>query len=76
MAFLENLFGDKHTKAIKPFWPIVEKINALEAGIKALSDADLRAKTAEFKKKIRSNKNSAVERRYCNGCYWNAIVES
>ena len=52
MAFLEKMFGDKHTKAIKPFLPIVEQINALEEGIKTLSDADLKAKTAEFKKRL------------------------
>ncbi|MFA7252235.1 MAG: preprotein translocase subunit SecA [Candidatus Paceibacterota bacterium] len=52
MAFLESLFGDKYQKAIKPFWPIVEKINALEEGIKALSDVDLKAKTVEFKKRL------------------------
>jgi len=52
MSYLSNLFGDKYTKAIKPFWPIVAEINALEEGIKALSDADLRAKTTELKKKI------------------------
>jgi len=52
MAFLEKLFGDKYQKAIKPFWPIVEQINALEEGIKALSDVDLKAKTVEFKKRL------------------------
>ena len=52
MSFLSNLFGDKHTKAIKPFWPIVAEINALEEKIKSLSDEALKAKTVEFKKKI------------------------
>ncbi|MEI6190853.1 MAG: preprotein translocase subunit SecA [bacterium] len=52
MSFLSNIFGDKYTKAIKPFWSIVAEINSLEEGIKALSDADLKAKTAEFKKKL------------------------
>jgi len=52
MSFLNSIFGDKYTKAVKPFWPIVAEINALEEGIKALSDADLKAKTIEFKERL------------------------
>jgi preprotein translocase subunit SecA len=52
MAFLEKIFGNPHTKSAKKCEPTVAKINALEAEIRALSDADLKAKTAEFKKKI------------------------
>jgi preprotein translocase subunit SecA len=54
MSFLSNIFGDKYAKAVKPFWPVVAEINALEEGIKALSDADLKAKTGEFKEKLKS----------------------
>jgi preprotein translocase subunit SecA len=52
MSFLSNIFGNKYEKAIKPFWPVVTEINALEEGIKALSDVDLKAKTLEFRKRI------------------------
>jgi preprotein translocase subunit SecA len=52
MSFLNNIFGNKYEKAIKPFWPVVAEINALEEGIKALSDVDLKAKTLEFRKRI------------------------
>ena len=52
MSFLSNIFGNKYEKAVKPFWPIVAQINALEEGIKDLSDADLRTKTAEFKERL------------------------
>ncbi len=52
MSVLQNLFGNKYEKAVKPFWPIVAKINALEEGVKVLSDADLKAKTAEFKQRL------------------------
>ncbi len=52
MSFLSAIFGDKYEKAIKPFWPIVAQINALEDGIKALSDTDLKAKTTEFKARL------------------------
>ena len=52
MSFLSNIFGNKYEKAVKPFWPIVTQINALEEGIKALSDTDLKAKTIEFQKRL------------------------
>jgi len=58
MSFLSNIFGDKYTKAIKPFWPIVSEINALEGEIRALSDIDLKAKTEEFRKKLGENKET------------------
>ncbi len=54
MSFLDKLRGGSHTRATKKFDASVAKINALEANIKALSDAELRAKTAEFKKRIPS----------------------
>jgi preprotein translocase subunit SecA len=56
MSFLKTIFGDKYAKAIKPFWPVVAEINALEEGIKALSDADLRAKTADLQNKLKEGK--------------------
>ena len=52
MSFLSNILGDKYAKAIKPFWPIVAEINALEEKVNVLSDVDLKAKTVEFRKKI------------------------
>ncbi|MEK7607418.1 MAG: preprotein translocase subunit SecA [Patescibacteria group bacterium] len=52
MAFLSKLFGDQNTRDIKPFLAIVPKINALESAISTLSDADLKAKTTEFKKRL------------------------
>ena len=61
MSFVENLFGDKRAKAIKPFLPLVAKINALEAGIKALSNAELKAKTLEFKKRLTVDKPETLD---------------
>jgi preprotein translocase subunit SecA len=52
MSFLSQIFGNKYEKAVKPFWPIVAQINALEDSIKVLSDEELKAKTGEFKKKL------------------------
>ncbi|MDE1874876.1 MAG: preprotein translocase subunit SecA [Patescibacteria group bacterium] len=50
--FLGKIFGDGNDKALKPFLALVPDINALEPGMAALSDADLRAKTAEFKERL------------------------
>ncbi len=52
MSFLNSIFGNKYSKAIKPFWAIVDSINGLEAEIKALSDLELRQKTTEFRQRI------------------------
>jgi len=52
MSFLENLFGNKHEKAVKPYWEKVAEINAFEPNIQSLSDSDLKAKTLEFRKRL------------------------
>ncbi len=52
MSFWDKLRGNSHTRGIKAFEPMVAEINKLEAGLQALSDADLKAKTAEFKAKL------------------------
>lgn len=52
MSFLKNIFGDPNKKALKAYYPLVEKINALESGISALSDEDLKSKTVEFKERL------------------------
>ena len=54
MAFLSTIFGNKYEKAVKPFWPIVAQINSFEESIKALSDADLKAKTVEFRNRLKA----------------------
>ena len=52
MAFsLKNLFNNPHKKALQ-YGPLRDAVNALEPAISALSDDALRAKTAEFKKRI------------------------
>ncbi|RKY35578.1 MAG: preprotein translocase subunit SecA [Candidatus Omnitrophota bacterium] len=44
-----KIFGSHNEKELKRLAPFVEKINALEPEISALSDAELQKKTAEFK---------------------------
>jgi preprotein translocase subunit SecA len=52
MAFWNSFFGDENTAALKRAQPIIAAVNALEEQFKALSDADLKAKTAKFKKRL------------------------
>jgi preprotein translocase subunit SecA len=52
MAFsLKTLFNNPHKKALK-YEPIKKAVNDLEGAISALTDDALRAKTAEFKKRL------------------------
>ncbi|MGO9837634.1 MAG: preprotein translocase subunit SecA [Polyangiaceae bacterium] len=49
---LKKVFGTSHEREIRRLRPRVEVINSLEPRISALSDAELRGKTAEFKQKL------------------------
>src|SRR3954470_10902941 len=45
-------FGTKHDREIKAIRPLVAAINDLEPQVQQLSDADLAAKTVDFKQRI------------------------
>ena len=49
---LKKIMGTQNERMLRPLRPIVEEINALEPAVSKLSDAELRAKTDEFKAKI------------------------
>ncbi len=49
MQFFGKIMGDPNKRDLKAIQPLVDKINALESSIKKLSDAELTAKTAEFR---------------------------
>jgi preprotein translocase subunit SecA len=49
---LSKIFGDSNESAVKKVRPIVVKVNAFEPEIQALSDAELRGKTDEFRKRL------------------------
>ncbi len=51
-TLLTRLFGTKHDREIKRMRPLVQKINSLGPEIETLSDADLQAKTAQFKQRL------------------------
>src|SRR5689334_19675992 len=51
-TLLAKVVGTQNERELKRLRPIVAQVNALEASVKALSDADLRNKTAEFKTRV------------------------
>jgi preprotein translocase subunit SecA len=50
--FLTKLFGSSNQRFLKSIGPMVQEINSFESSVKALSDDQLRAKTAEFKERV------------------------
>ena len=52
MGFLQKIFGSKNERELKKLQPIVDHINQLEATYKAKSDDELRAMTAELKRRL------------------------
>ena len=52
MGFLEKLFGNYSKKEIKRIIPLQEKVLSYEEEYKKLSDAELKAKTVEFKERL------------------------
>ncbi len=54
MGILKKLFGTTSEKEVRALEPIVKKIEALEEPYKALTDAQLQAKTPEFKERLKN----------------------
>jgi preprotein translocase subunit SecA len=52
LGLVKKIFGDTNEREIKRMLRTVEKINSLEESIAALSDDQLRGKTAEFKDRL------------------------
>ncbi len=52
--FLTKVFGSSNQRFLKSIGPIVEKINSLEPSVQALSDDELRGRTAVFKERVQS----------------------
>ncbi|MCX6798185.1 MAG: preprotein translocase subunit SecA, partial [Candidatus Falkowbacteria bacterium] len=52
MGILSKIMGDPNEKIIKTLGPIIDRINGFEVALKTLSEADLRAKTIEFKERL------------------------
>ncbi len=52
MGLFSKVFGSRSQREVKALTPLVDKIEALGDGMKALSDHELRAKTDEFKERL------------------------
>src|SRR5881398_3239986 len=52
MSFLTKIFGSRNQRLLKQYQNTVRAINALEPQMEKLSDAELQAKTPEFKERI------------------------
>jgi preprotein translocase subunit SecA len=52
MSIISKIFGSHSQREVKAISPLVDKIEALEEEYKALSDAQLQAKTPEFKERL------------------------
>jgi preprotein translocase subunit SecA len=51
-ALVAKVFGTKNEREVKRLLPQVEAINALEPAMQKLADAELRAKTDEFRRRV------------------------
>ena len=52
MGLITKIFGTYSERELKSIWPIVHKIEGMEAEYKAMTDAQLQAKTPEFKERL------------------------
>src|SRR2546425_2543497 len=50
---LTKIIGTKNERELKAIRPVIQRINELEPSIVPLSDDDLRAKTDEFKRRLK-----------------------
>ncbi|MBF0195014.1 MAG: preprotein translocase subunit SecA [Magnetococcales bacterium] len=57
----KKLFGSSNDRYLNKLQPTIKIINSLEEEIKALSDEELRGKTAEFKSRIKDKEESLDE---------------
>src|SRR3990167_11395736 len=57
MGFVTRIFGSRNQRILRNMGKVVKKINGLEAAMAALSDAALRAKTAEFRERLQKEEN-------------------
>ena len=58
MGLLTKIFGTYSDHELKKIYPVADKIEALEEEYKALTDAQLQAKTAEFKERLQNGETT------------------
>jgi preprotein translocase subunit SecA len=49
---LKKILGSKNQREVKRLWPMVDRVNEIEAEYQKLTDEQLRAKTDEFRKRL------------------------
>ena len=64
MGIIEKIFGTHSENELKRIYPIVDRIEAMEPEIKALSDEELKEKTREFKERLSEGRDPG---RYSSG---------
>ena len=52
LKVFKKIFGSRNERLLKRMYRVVTRINALEPEFEALSDAQLQAKTAEFRQRL------------------------
>ncbi|MDX1698633.1 MAG: hypothetical protein R3308_10120, partial [Thiohalobacterales bacterium] len=52
LKVLKKIFGSRNDRLLKRLSRVVARINALEPEFESLSDAELQAKTAEFRQRL------------------------
>lgn len=57
-AILKSIFGTKHDREMKLIRPVIDKINSFEPAISALTDEQLKAKTPEFKQRLKNGETT------------------
>ena len=57
MSLLSKIFGSKNQRELKRMGKLVTRINSLEADFEALSDDQLKAKTAEFRARLEKDES-------------------
>jgi preprotein translocase subunit SecA len=60
LNFLTRLFGSRNERIVKSYEATVRKANALESSLQALSDDALRAKTDEFRDRLKKGETLAA----------------
>ena len=54
---LTKIFGNKNQREIKKLSKVVNKINGMEPAMQALSDEELKGKTAEFRERFENGES-------------------
>ncbi len=54
-----KIFGSRNDRLVKRYMRLVDQVSNLESGIRAMSDTELKAKTAEFRARIKEGESAS-----------------